>query len=73
VTTTRIKLEAGEQVELYISQPQVSEKLYSTVSCSDNPMRDPERKVTNIGLRANLTITGPATVSLVKSKKRTAS
>jgi hypothetical protein len=72
VTTTRIKLEAGEQVELYISQP-LSEKLYSTVSCSDNPMRDPERKVTNIGLRANLTITGPATVSLVKSKKKKAS
>jgi len=68
--TTRIKIETGQIVELYLRRDQEIVRHYSSVSMCDGARdAEPVKKIVT-GLRATLTIHGPAEICCVISKKK---
>jgi len=66
--TKRVKINAGETLELYIRKDQRAIKCYSTIS-EGKLERDAVQKTVSIGLKASLIVVGPASISFVTSKK----
>jgi len=66
----RIKINSGEQVELYLRKPG-TKMFYSKVSTSNDLQTEPQTKTA--GLKATMTIVGPASISIVKTRKPKAS
>jgi hypothetical protein len=62
----RIKIEPGEQVEIYFRKPGTT-MVYSSVS-TDHPQPEPRSKT--MGLRASLVLVGPCSISIVKSGRK---
>ncbi len=63
----RIKVNPGEQVALYLRKPG-TKMFYSTVSTCNDIQTEPQTKTA--GLRASMTIIGPASISIVHSKTK---
>ncbi len=63
----RIKINRGEQVALYFRKPG-TKMFYSAVSTCNDLQTEPQTK--RAGLRASMTIIGPASISIVHSKTK---
>jgi len=68
--TTRIKIESGQIVELYVRRDQEIVRYYSSVAMREGSRdAEPVKKI-NTGLRATLTIHGPAEICCVIAEKK---
>jgi hypothetical protein len=66
VNFRRIKINRGEQVELYLRKPG-TKVFYSAVSTCNDLQTEPQTKTA--GLKASMTIVGPGSICIVHSKK----
>ena len=65
--TQRVKVQAGETLEISICKRQRTVKCYSSVMVG-NEHREPEAQTVNTGMNAVVRLVGPVTVCLVKSR-----
>jgi hypothetical protein len=65
----RIKIKKGEKVEISFKQPQQTRKAYSSVGVADMTIEKEQQVKTHSGLKGDMVIHGPASISLIRSKK----
>jgi hypothetical protein len=68
--TTRIKIESGQIVELCVRRDQETVRYYSSVAIREGSRDAEPVKKLDTGLRATLTICGPAEICCVVSEKK---